>query len=220
MGNTIRWFVEEFYNEEVGLVLKSNIQKNCLLDRAKLHHDLTQFLEGAGSDRKCKIYLLHGDMTDEEMHALYLHPKIKAFVALPHGEGYGLPIFEAAYSGLPVVATGWSGQLDFLVDPDGKEHFYNVDYDLQPVQDEVVWDGVIIKESMWAYPKEASAKKQLRLCYLNIQNGTGQNTAEYAATLRERFEEEALYKNFVSQIEYFIVDEEDEFAFFERENAG
>jgi glycosyltransferase involved in cell wall biosynthesis len=204
----------------VGLVLKSNIQKNCLLDRTKLYHDIAQFLKESSAERKCKIYLLHGDMTDEEMHALYLHPKIKAFVALPHGEGYGLPIFEAAYSGLPVVATGWSGQLDFLVDPDGTEHFYNVEYDLQPVQDEVVWDGVIIKESMWAYPKEASAKKQLRLCYLNIQNKTGDDPYEYALKLGERFQEETLYKNFVSQIEYFIVDEEDELAFFERENTG
>jgi glycosyltransferase involved in cell wall biosynthesis len=220
LTNTLKWFVEEFYNEDVGLVLKSNIQKNCLLDRTKLYHDIAQFLKESSAERKCKIYLLHGDMTDEEMHALYLHPKIKALVALPHGEGYGLPIFEAAYSGLPVVATGWSGQLDFLVDPDGTEHFYNVEYDLQPVQDEVVWEGVIIKESMWAYPKEASAKKQLRLCYLNIQNKTGADPCEYALKLGERFQEETLYKNFVSQIEYFIVDEEDELAFFERENTG
>ena len=100
-------------------------------------------------------------MTDEEIGSLYVHPKVKAFLALPHGEGFGLPIFEAAYSGLPVVATGWSGQLDFLVDENRKERFYNVAYDLQPVQEQVVWKDVLIKESMWAYSREQSAKEAL-----------------------------------------------------------
>ena len=43
-----------------------------------------------------------------------------------------MPIFEAAYSGLPVVATGWSGQLDFLVDENGNSMFYNVAFDYSP----------------------------------------------------------------------------------------
>ena len=30
LKNTIKWFVEEFRNEDVGLVVKSNIAKNCL----------------------------------------------------------------------------------------------------------------------------------------------------------------------------------------------
>jgi len=41
-------------------------------------------------------------------------PQVKALVALTRGEGYGLPILEAAASGLPVIATGWSGHMDFL----------------------------------------------------------------------------------------------------------
>ena len=82
-------------------------------------------------------------MSDEEMHSLYVHPKIKALVSLTHGEGYGLPIFEAAYSALPVVTVGWSGQCDFLYAPyKGKDkkkkgsrvpHFSEVDYTLGPV---------------------------------------------------------------------------------------
>jgi len=193
--NTIKWFIEEFRNEDVGLVVKSNIAKNCLMDRNRLQADLTNFLRQQG-ERQCKVFLLHGDMTDAEMHSLYRVPQINAFVSLPHGEGFGLPLFEAAYSGLPVVATGWSGQLDFLVDAEGKEQFYNVAFDLQPVQREVVWDGVIVPDSMWAYAREGSAKEQMRACFEN-----NARRDDYAGQLHERFSEEMMYEQFVSAME-------------------
>ena len=69
------------------------------------------------TNRKCKIYLLHGDMSDAEMHYLFRHPKVKAFISTSHGEGFGLPFYEAAYEGLPVIAPDWSGYLDFLYMP-------------------------------------------------------------------------------------------------------
>jgi len=192
--NTIKWFIEEFRNEDVGLVVKSNIAKNCLMDRNRLQANLTNFLRQQG-ERQCKVFLLHGDMTDAEMHSLYRDSQINAFVSLPHGEGFGLPLFEAAYSGLPVVATGWSGQLDFLVDAEGKEQFYNVAFDLQPVQKEVVWDGVITEDSMWAYAREDSAKEQMRACF---ESNTRRD--DYAQQLHERFSEQAMYEQFVDEI--------------------
>ena len=193
LQNTIKWFVEEFRNEDVGLVVKSNIAKNCLMDRNRLHGDLTNFIRQQG-ERQCKVYLLHGDMTDAEMHSLYNNERIDAFVSLPHGEGFGLPLFEAAYSGLPVVTVGWSGQLDFLVDAEGQEQFYNVAFNLQPVQKEVHWDGVIVADSMWAYAREGSAKEKMRLCYENVKADTivWNNTI-----LPERFSTEKMYKKFV-----------------------
>jgi glycosyltransferase involved in cell wall biosynthesis len=58
-----------------------------------------------------------------------------AMIAIPHGEGFGLPIFEAAYSGLPVISVGWSGQCDFLYDRQipPQPHFYEVGFDIRPV---------------------------------------------------------------------------------------
>tara|TARA_R110002020_G_scaffold5922_8_gene24406 strand:- start:3846 stop:5108 length:1263 start_codon:yes stop_codon:yes gene_type:complete len=201
LHNTIKWFVEEFYNDEVGLIVKSNIAKNCLMDRRRLSADLNRMMQSY-SDKKCKIYLIHGDMTDAEIHSLYTHPKVKAFLALPHGEGFGLPIFEAAYSGIPVVATGWSGQLDFLVDETGMEHFYNVAYDLNAVQENVVWENVIIKDSKWAFPREQSAKQKMRLCYNQYTTDDTEaikvvDAIKYAEVLKERFSEEKMYANFI-----------------------
>ena len=199
--NTVKWFMEEFKDDDVGLVLKTNIAKNCLMDREKIHNDLKQFLSSY-KDHKCKVYVIHGNMTDEELHALYVHPKIKAFLTLAHGEGFGLPIFEAAYSGLPVVSPGWSGQMDFLCDTEGKEHFYNVPFDLQRVQPEVVWPGVIVADSMWAYAREEGTKSKMRQCYDDIVENSGYVAAscEYATELMERFEESKMYEQFVSLV--------------------
>ena len=196
LQNTIKWFVEEFRNDDVGLVVKSNIAKNSLIDRNRLFNDMKNFMNELG-EKQCKVYLLHGDMSDEEMHSLYKHPKIDAFVSLAHGEGFGLPIFEAAYSGLPVVATGWSGQLDFLVDENGDDQFYSVSFDLAPVQPEVVWEGVLIKESMWSYPREVSAKQKMRLCYEDKTN----NISRWDnSQITSRFEDKKQYKKFVDSV--------------------
>ena len=201
--NTIKWFIEEFKNEEVGLVVKTNIAKNSLIDRRHTEQQLKDIVNSndAYKDRKCKVYLLHGEMSDEEIHSIYEHKKVKAFVSLPHGEGYGLPLFEAAYSGLPVVTVGWSGQLDFLMDEGGNEFFYNVAFDLQPVQKEAEWKGVVEPGSMWAYARESSAKEKMRECYNDISSGQKQIACEYAVQLQDRFNEDKLYADFVNSIE-------------------
>ena len=112
LQKTIKWFIEEFKDEEVGLVVKTSLMKNCIFDRIHMTNEIKKIVNSTNTpDRKCKIYLLHGFMKEEEINALYTHPKIKALVSLTHGEGFGLPLFEAAYNGLPVVVTNWSGQI-------------------------------------------------------------------------------------------------------------
>ncbi len=204
LPNTVKWFVEEFQNEEVGIVVKTNIAKNCLMDRERLFNDMKGMLSQL-PERKCKVYLLHGDMSDKEIHSLFEHPQLKAFLTLTHGEGFGLPIFEAAYTGMPVIAPGWSGHLDFLVNKEtGVSEFYNVEYDIHTIPENVVWEGVIIKESMWAYPREHSAKQQMRRCYADLTSEGApqviQRTQDYAATLHKVFAEETQNELMVSEI--------------------
>lgn len=200
MANTVKWFIEEFHNDEVGLVIKTNMAKNSVIDREHMYRRLKDQVNATYPEKKCKIYLIHGDMTETEMHSLYKNPNIKAMIAFPHGEGFGLPLFEAAYSGLPVVCTGWSGQLDFLCDESGNDQFYNVSFDINQIPDEVVWEKVLIKESSWAYPRETSAKEQMRNCYNDILSGEGYDTQKYAAELKERFSKEKMYSKFVDLV--------------------
>ena len=173
MGATIEWFVEEFIdNPNVGLVVKTFVRGGNILDKRFMEKQLSKLLSKY-ENRKCKVYLLHGELSDEEMHSLYTDDSIQALVSLTHGEGFGLPLFEAAYCGLPVIATDWSGHLDFLYKPtknkQGKvklrPHFAKIDYELRDVSPDAIWDGVIQKDSMWAFPNQGSYKMKLREVY-------------------------------------------------------
>ena len=105
LTNTVKWFLEEFKDEEVGLIIKTNVSKNCYMDREMVLNNLRSLANQVAPDRKCKLHLLHGDMTDEEMHSIYTHEKVSALVALPHGEGFGLPLLEAGMIKLPIACT-------------------------------------------------------------------------------------------------------------------
>lgn len=173
MQNLITWFVEEFKNDSVGLVLKTALACGSIMDREETEKTLQQTLS-AHKDRKCKVYLLHGDLSEEELHSLYCRDDIHAYTTTTHGEGYGLPIFEAAYSGMPIVATDWSAHLDFLSGPymenkkiKQKKLFARVEYDIKPIPQSVVWKDIIPEGSQWAYPKETSFKQQMRNVYKN-----------------------------------------------------
>ena len=106
---------------------------------------------------------------------------------------------------MPVIAPGWSGQLDFLVNKKtGRSEFYNVEYDIQEIPKEVVWDGVIIAESMWAYPREHSAKQEMRKCYADLTSDNAeevlQRSAAHAKYLEETFSNATQYALMVSEI--------------------
>ena len=73
-------------------------------------------------DVNARIKLLHGNMSSIEMSALYNHPSVKLYASATRGEGYGLPLVEAAATGVPIVVTNWSGHLEFL----GIENFGKV----------------------------------------------------------------------------------------------
>jgi glycosyltransferase involved in cell wall biosynthesis len=205
---TVTAFVEEFKNEEVGLVIKTNTVKNCVMDRTLTEMRLTNLLNGLSKDRKCKIHLLHGNMTDEEMAALYVHPRIKAFVSTTHGEGFGIPLFEAASAGLPIAAPFWSGQMDFLKAPkkdkdSGKirmrSHCVKIDFELKQVQKEAVWNGVIQEDSKWAFVKPHSVRIAMREMVKNLppQVSTAKKLQEHVL---KTFTEETVLKQFAESV--------------------
>ena len=115
LGMLVKVFLETFKNQknQPALILKTSGATPCILDR----EDILKKINNIKKDVKGtlpNVYVLHGDLRDEEINQLYNHPKVKSHITFTHGEGFGRPLLEASLSEKPIIASNWSGQLDFL----------------------------------------------------------------------------------------------------------
>ena len=147
VATLIKTFLETFKGinkKKPALILKSNKVNYSLLDREGVLRDINRIRDKFKGEKLPNIYLLHGELTDEEMNKLNNDPKIKSFISFTKGEGYGRPLAEAAITGKPTIVSNWSGHRDFLF-PD-----YNIliGGELKPVHQSTA-NEFLLKESQW-----------------------------------------------------------------------
>ena len=166
IAKLVKVFYESFANkkEQPALILKTNGAAYSILDREECLRKINEIKSKFPNDWNLpNVYLLHGSLSPEEMNKLYNHPKVKTFVSLTHGEGYGRPLQEATMVGLPVIASGWSGQMDFL----SQEDSMLLGGELKKIPNSQVWEDIIIPESQWFNVNETQAYKSLNYCFKN-----------------------------------------------------
>jgi len=152
VGALIKLFLETFKQVTdrplPALILKTSSAGFSILDREEILTKIQQLkdsVELTGAQKLPNVYLLHGELTEKEMNTLYNHPKVKAHVSFTKGEGFGRPLLEASVSGKPVIASGWSGHMDFL----RQDEAVLVGGELKNVHPSSVWENVIMAESQW-----------------------------------------------------------------------
>jgi len=96
------------------LILKSSGATYSVMDRMEIENKITQIQDIFSNAKLPNVYLLHGDLADEEMNMLYNHPKVKAMVSFTKAEGFGRPLLEFSTTSKPIIAPHYSGQSDFL----------------------------------------------------------------------------------------------------------
>lgn len=160
--NTIRNFCKNFKNNKnVGLVIKTNVGRSTIADRNVTQKMLENIIKTSREGLYPRVYMIHGLLTPNEMSRLYTHEKIKGLISLTRGEGYGLPMLEASVLGLPVIATNWSGHLDFL------KNFTKIDFNLVTIPDSKVDNRMFERFSFWANPKMEDFKQKTELFIKN-----------------------------------------------------
>lgn len=154
---TIKWLCEAFQNNpDVGIILKTNMGRYTPADRFICTQSMMQLIHGLNKQAFPKFYLLHGDMSEKEVVGLYRNPTVKALVTLTHGEGFGLPILEAASCDLPVIASGWSAHTEFM----NLGKYIKVDTTLGEIPAGRVDNQIWMAGSKWGMPDEADFKKR------------------------------------------------------------
>ena len=166
ISKTIKIFYESFANkkQKPALILKTSGATFSILDREECLKKINEIKSKFPKDWELpNVYLLHGSLSSEEMNKLYNHPKVKSFVSLTHGEGFGRPMLEASMVGLPIITSGWSGQMDFL----SKTDSMLLGGELVNVPKSQHWKDIIIAESKWFNVNETQAYKALNYCFEN-----------------------------------------------------
>jgi len=116
VGLLVKMFYEIFKGkkDKPALILKTSQMGSSYLDRDEILRRINLIKKTVNSKDLPNIYVLHGEFTDAEMNELYNHSKIKAMINLTKGEGFGRPLLEFSLTKKPIIATNWSGHIDFL----------------------------------------------------------------------------------------------------------
>ena len=117
VGVLVKEFYETFKDikgSKPALILKASVGTSSYISREEILNKIAKIRRSIKSKNLPNVYLLNGDFTDKEMNELYNHSKVKAMVSTTKGEGFGRPLLEFCTTGKPIIASGWSGHLDFL----------------------------------------------------------------------------------------------------------
>jgi len=166
VGMLVKTFLETFKNKKTrpGLILKTSAGNYSIMDRDSILEKIRAIEEQVGGDLP-SIYLLHGELKDEEINILYNHPKVKAHISFTKGEGYGRPLLEASISAKPVITSGYSGHVDFL-DP---EMSILLPGEIKQIHPSAVVNDMLIAESGWFTIDYSAAAKALEEVYKNYK---------------------------------------------------
>lgn len=193
-GYTMKVLYEAFKDTpNVGVVIKTNAGRNTTADKLHIQNLFSQiqsqlkFKDSVGP----KVHILHGEMSDKEVAKLYKHSKIKALLSLTRGEGFGLPILEAAASDLPVIATNWSAHTEFL----NQGKWVKVDKELIPVHQSRLDGKIFMETSRWAQVKEADAVSKLKKFYVSPSTPK-QWAKELGVEIRKNYSFESISKKY------------------------
>jgi glycosyltransferase involved in cell wall biosynthesis len=172
VGMLIKVFLETFKQVRdvapPALILKTSggnfsvLDKREILKKIEIVKNSVMLTEGQVLPN---VYLLHGELSDQEMNSLYNHPKVKAHVSLTKGEGFGRPLLEASISGKPVIASGWSGHMDFL----NQDEAVLVGGELKQLHPSSVWENVLIPESSWFTADVQQSANALASVFMNYE---------------------------------------------------
>ena len=143
------------------LILKTSLAGFSIMEEEKILDNIDEIRKTVGGDMP-NIYLVYGELTEEEMNNLYNHEKVKAF-ALVGNEGFGRPYLEfSAASSKPIIASPFSGHIDFL----NEEYTIFVTGKVEQLHPSAV-NQFLIKESSWFKADPKSIEYCLKEVYEN-----------------------------------------------------
>jgi hypothetical protein len=201
IGMAIKTFATVFQylpkDKRPALVIKTSHAGFSVIDREETRRKIDDVLKSFG-DKCPSVYLIHGDMEETDMSNLYHHPKVKAMISFAKGEGYGRPMAEFTLTGKPIIASGWSGQMDFLP----TEHSVLLEGSLTQV-DESAADQFCMKEAQWFTVNYSNAANKIYDVY-NKYNSYLEKSAGLRENTLKNFTLEKMHDKFTQLMDTYV----------------
>jgi len=162
----VKTFYETFKNKKKkpALILKASTGVASYLSRDTILDKIKSIRNSMDTKILPNIYVLSGEFNDQEMNELYNHPKVKSMVSLTKGEGFGRPLLEFSLTGKPIIASGWSGHVDFL----NKEYVTLLPGKLENVH-KTAANQWLLEESKWFSPDVEVTTKAFKDVFKNYK---------------------------------------------------
>lgn len=201
VGLTIKAFFEVFKNKTntPALVLKASTGGCSYMDRERVLDKINHIRKEIKAKSLPNVYLLHGEFNENEINHLYNHPKIKAMINLTKGEGFGRPLLEFSLVNKPIIASKYSGHLDFL----DQRFTPLVEGELTPVHNSAVVKDMILKESQWFSPNVGEIGHYLKDVFENYSNYTKGAKLQYHKS-KNNFSFEQMTERINSYFELYL----------------
>jgi glycosyltransferase involved in cell wall biosynthesis len=163
----VRTLIEAFQNQRekmpnARLIIKTNSQSP------------NDFIVGP------QVIYLPQDLTGPQMNALYRLAHV--YVSAHHSEGWGLTLSDAMIFKKPVIATGYSGNLEFMTQDNSLLVDYAEEY-IHPQDQFLQFNGSM----KWAYPDRADLEQKLLLLYQDLHEKWVAEKVRKASVSVDRF---------------------------------
>lgn len=209
IGMMLKTFFETFadFDTKPGLILKTSRATYSIMDREDILNNIDNIREMVYRESPRlrghlpNVYLLHGNLTNDEINSLYNHPKVKSMISFTKGEGYGRPLAEFSVTGKPLLVSKFSGPMDFC-HPSGVT-FLNGE--LKQVDKSVVWKDVIIPESKWFTVDYANAAIKMKNIWKDYGNNLNRGRVQKGNIIKN-FSLEKMDESFKEILDRYVPD--------------
>ena len=188
IGMMIKTFLLTFKDMKnpPALVLKTSGASFSVMDRVDMKKKVNQIKDTVKADKLPNIYLIHGDLTDDEMNQMYNHPKVKAHLT---------------FSGKPIIAPISTGQADFL----DREYTIEIPHVMTKVAPNAFPKEYVTPDSQWSTVKYSVASALMRDVFKNYGKYKIRGKKQMIVN-RENFSFESMKTKLIDMVESVMSD--------------
>jgi len=183
-------------SDNVALVLKTYVQDGSSQEQGRVSDMIRRIKRDMllSHEEYPKVFFIGNKISDGQIAAL--HMGCDCLVSMHASEGWGLVPFEAGLAGNPVIATGATGNMEFM----NSENSYPIDYQWEYVNGMSSFNGWYLGNGLWASPNQVHASELMRYVFAN-RSEAAQKGIALQSEIKEKFSHQKIARLMKSRIE-------------------